>query len=645
MGLNRGDLKRSWTRGRSTGRLAPLAVLALAAAPVAAGAAEGGSSDLVSGIARLSIEELANIEISSVSKHAESLSSAPAAIYVITNDAIRRSGRDSLPEMLRLAPNLQVAAIGSRTYAVTARGFMTSGPNKLLVLIDGRTVYTPLFSGVFWDAQDVMAQDLDRIEVISGPGGTLWGANAVNGVINIISRNSRDSQGVAGSVGAGPDEKTINLRYGGRIGDDLTYRVYGKAFARGNTKTAAGTSLQDDWNSTQAGGRMDLDIAGGGLLTVQGDWYDRSIESVDGVIDGHNVLARWTRPFDGGSQIEVQAYYDHTDRSAPGTIGDRANTFDLELQHHIAAAGRHSLVWGGGYRLVDSTFTNIPTLQVLPPQRRLQLGNAFIQDEVALTSALKLTVGIKAEHNSYTGMEYLPSGRLAWTVAENTLLWGAISRAVRTPSRIDRELYSPPLLTGAPGFVSEKLTAYEIGVRMQPLARLSFSISGFYNRYDDLRSLELSGRGTLPLLPKNGMKGNSYGVEIWGSYALTGWWRASAGVNTLHKNLRLKAGSLDISGVQQAGNDPAYQFSMRSSMDLGPSVELDLDLRHVASLPNPQVPSYTALDSRLGWKLSDHFELAVSGFNLTDGRHPEIGALPSRAELGRTFYVTAQWTL
>jgi len=597
-------------------------------------------------LSRMTLEDLANVEISSVSKRPERLSDAAASVYLISREDIRRSGSTSIPEILRLAPNLQVARVDSSQYAISARGFNSTTANKLLVLIDGRSVYTPLFSGVFWDVQDTMIEDIERIEVISGPGGTLWGANAVNGVINIITRHARDTTGGLVSAGAGNDELGAGARFGGKFGEDGTYRIYAKGFDRDNTVTASGVSAQDSWKKGQAGFRLDWGQGGDGLV-LQGDAYDGAIDqriSDDKSISGANLLTRWNRTLAGGSALQVQAYYDQTRRTYPGTFGEVLDIYDIEAQHRFNLGGRHDIVWGGGYRYSQDVVTNSAALAFLPADRDLTLANVLVQDSVALGEQLKLTVGAKLEHNNYTGFEKQPNVRLAWKPGDEVLLWSAISRAVRTPSRIDRDLFvpgsAPFAISGGPDFQSEKLTAYEIGYRVQPFPQASLSISTFYNVYDDLRSLEPTG-GTTVLA--NMMEGDASGIETWGNYRIGDAWRLTAGYSYLVKDLRFKPGSGDTN-TARAGNDPVHQFSIRSTMSFRNRTEFDVGLRSIGALPDPDVPTYVALDARLGWLVGKDFEVSLAGFNLFDKRHPESGALPARSEIGRNIYARILWT-
>lgn len=598
-------------------------------------------------LADLSLDQLSAIQITSVSKHAENLSDAPASIFVITNDDIRRSGATSVPEALRLAPNLQVARIDSSQYAISARGFNTTTTNKLQVLIDGRSVYTPLYSGVFWDVQDVLLEDVDRIEVISGPGGTLWGSNAVNGVINIITRSSRESAGGLIGAGAGSDERNATVRYGGKIGDDSSYRVYAKDLSRDSSATGTHSDAENGWNKRQAGFRID-GTSRSDSFVFQGDAYDGAIDEPIGGnkdISGNNLLARWNRGLQNGSSLQIQTYYDHTERDYPGVFAEILNTYDLDVQHQFALNGMHNIVWGGGYRQSHDDVDNGTRLAFLPAVRTLSWTNLFAQDEVALAARLRLTVGAKLERNRYTGWEFQPNARLALKLANDALLWSAISRAVRTPSRVDSDLFAPAQppyqLAGGPDFVSEKLTAYEIGYRKQLNRRFSFSIATFYNDYDHLRSIEsLSAQ---QFIIANKMKSNTWGVEAWGTYYVTNDWRLIAGYNHLSQHRWLQSDSTSINGTGTEGNDPMQQFSLRSALNLPYNVQFDLMLRSIARLPNPGVPGYTVLDSRLGWHVVPALELSLTASNLFDHRHAEFGTAPNYSEFRRALYAGMLW--
>jgi iron complex outermembrane receptor protein len=619
----------------------------------------------VADLADLSLEQLANIEVTSVSRRAERLSDAAASIYVITGEDIRRSGVTSLPEALRLAPNLQVARTSASGYAITARGFNNSIGNKLLVLIDGRTVYTPLFSGVFWDAQDVMLEDVDRIEVISGPGGTLWGANAVNGVINIITRTAHATQGALVAAGGGNLEAGGSVRYGGKLGADGHYRVYGKYFDRDNTERADGTQVRDGWYNGQAGFRADW---GGGDrgFTVQGDAYSGKLDQAQPgktTIDGVNLLGRWSERLAGGSELRLQAYFDHTERDIPGTFVEKLDIFDVEFQHGIPFGASQRLLWGGGYRYARDRVQNSAALAFLPAHRNLDWVNVFVQDEIRITDTVELTPGIKLERNEYTDWETLPSVRLAWKPAAGQLLWTAVSRAVRAPARLDRDFFipgNPPfVLAGGPNFRSEIANVLEIGNRGQPASTVSYSMTVFYHDYDHLRSVEPAPGAACVANPPgnifvpgnacvlaNGIEGKTKGIEAWGNWRVGRAWRLSAGGMYLDTDLRRKPGSLDPIGPSALGNDPDYQVFLRSSHDLGDRYELDILLRSVGDLPNPDVPSYTALDVRLGWRPARNVELSLTLQNLLDDAHAEFGSAAGtnpRSEYERGVFLKLMW--
>jgi len=615
-------------------------VAAAWAAPAPAQPASRGS------LADLSLEELANLEVTSVSRRAEPLSGAPASIFVITSDDIQRSGATSLPEALRLAPNLHVARVDARQYAISARGFNSTVANKLLVLIDGRTVYTPCSPVVFWDAQDTLLEDIERIEVISGPGPTLWGTNAVNGVINVITKRATDTRGTLAYAGSGNKESGLGARHGLRLDNGGGLRVYGKGFSRDSTVRASGADAPDHWHSGQAGFRADWG-AGTDAYTLQGDAYQGKADQAapgDVRISGGNVLARWQRQLAESDRVQVQAYFDNTHREIPGTFAERLDTYDIEFQHALAVGRDHLLTWGGGHRMARDRVTNSPSLAFLPANRDLKWTNLFAQDEYRVSDALRFTAGAKVEHNPYTGEEILPSARLAWRLDASRLLWAAASRAVRAPSRLDRELFAPGqppffILAGGPEFRSEISKVFELGYRAQPSARASYSVTVFRSLHDHLRSIEPGSQG--PVIA-NRMEGESTGLEAWGSLQVAPRWRLSAGAVLLDQDLRLEPGS-GSTGVSVAGNDPKRQFSLRSSHELGAGREFDLLVRYVSALPDPAVQSYTAFDARYAWRPRAGLELSVSVRNLFDERHPEFGSAATRSEIERGVFVRATW--
>lgn len=585
----------------------------------------------------LTLEQLADIEITSVSRRPEQLSSAAASVYVITRDDIRRSGAASLPEVLRLAPNLQVQRVGSVDYAITARGFNSfETANKLLVLIDGRSIYTTLFSGVLWDAQGLVLEDIERIEVISGPGGALYGANAVNGVINITTRSARETRGPAFSVGAGTDDRTVSLRHGGDLSEAGAWRLFLTGFDRSDTGMVGGGSGLDAAAGVRAGGRADWSTGSGDWM-LQGDVYDHESPG-DVALQGGFVLGRWGRQLDGGGRLEVQTYYDHTDR-VNGPVEEKVRTWDVSLQQAMER-GRHAVVWGGGHRWVENTLTSPPGAATLVPARRhITLGNLFVQDQISLRDDLVLTLGVKVEDSSFTGVEVLPNVRLAWRPNEASLIWGAVSRAARTASRIDRDLTLPGFLVGG-SFGSEKLTAYELGYRARPARNLNLSISAFYHDYTDLRTVAPDPVTILPLRFANGGEGHTSGIEAWGSYEVSPRWRLDLGVVTLDKEFRLKPGEVDIASLASVGDDPSWQVLLNSRAQLTDRLELDVHLRAVDDLPESGVDGFVEADVRLGWRFDNGLELALTGANLLNDTRLETGDPGRQRVLGRSAYLT-----
>ncbi len=605
--------------------------------------ADGAGADPLLELSRMSLEELSNVQVTSVSKAAQSLSTAPASIYVITREELLRSGVTSVPEALRLAPNMQVTQLTSAEYSNGARGFggapdKQNFSNKILILIDGRSVYSPLFSGVAYDMQDVFMDDVERIEVISGPGATLWGANAMNGVINIITRKAEDSRGTLVRVDAGAEEQAAGLRHGGAIGSQGDYRVYAKWFDRGATEFADGTDAGDDWNKLQAGFR--LDFAGGNdTFTLQGDYQEATqnfFQAGDAGFSGANLLGRWTH---AGRRVQsrLQVFLDRVDRERPPSgIAFDIDTWDFELEQSADLGGRHDLVWGIGRRQHD--YHTVNNVLAFVPNRELRFTNIFIQDSITLNEELKLTAGLKFEENVYSGWSPLPDLRLSWAPNDSTLVWLAASRAIRAPTPFDTDVQEfvggQLFLGGNPDFEPEEVVAYELGVRGMPDATVSLSASVFYNEYDDLRTVEITPVTLLPLRWGNLMQGSAYGAEAWANIQLSSWWRISPGFRSLHKRLEFKEGSSQLLGLIQAGNDPSSRYLLKSSMDFG-KFTLDAMLRKVEELPDPAVDDYTELSARFAWRVNDRFELAVKGFNLLNETHREY-ADPQGREIRRS---------
>ncbi len=603
----------------------------------------------------LSFEELADIEITSVSKRAQRLADAAASIFVITADDIRRSGVVTLPEALRLAPNLQVGQVNSSGFAISARGFNNSSANKLLVMVDGRSVYTPLFAGVFWDVQDVVLEDVERIEVISGPGGTLWGANAVNGVINIITRSARSSQGWLVSAGAGSTESAATLRYGGTLGAEGNYRVYAKYNDSRSSETANGTSKPDALCKTQVGFRTDWDHATDHWM-LQGNAYDGAegqpppgsisitgVKMVLGTIalSGANLTSRWERVLPDGSNMSLQAYFDQTQRTVPPSFAERLNSVDLQFQQSFKWWDRHMVSWGANYRLGMDRVVNSQYFAFLPADVDQHWSSVFAQDEIAVSKDLTLTVGGRLERNDYTGTEWLPNARLSWKPALDQLWWLAVSGTVRAPSRLDVDSYvpgQPPfLLNGGSQVVSETARVLELGYRGQLSPALSYSVTAFHTDYDHLRTQELAPSHTSVVFASN-MEGTIEGVEMWGTFKASEHWRLSAGMGSMRENLWLKPGSSDATSASgQEGRDPRQHWLLRSSLDVAVNSELEFTVRSVAALTSPEVPGYVAMDARYGWKPRPDLEFSITAQNL-GARHGEFTDVSTRTQLSSSLF-------
>ena len=603
----------------------------------------------------LSIEQLAQIKVTSASKQAQPLSEAPASLYVIDHDQIVRSGAVTIPEILRLAPNLQVYQTSPAHWVVTARGLNgypagQSYSNKLLVLIDGRTVYTPLFSGVYWDLPDLLPDDIERIEVISGPGATLWGANAVNGVINIVTRSAASTSSLYADVEGGTNEQVAGLRFAGQAGPNVAYRAYVRWLHADAFESAAGGSAEDGWHRLGGGFKLDWTPSNRDTVTLQGDIFggrEDQPQALHEDISGRDLVLRWNRDLGPDRQLQVQTFYDRAARATrPGQGSFFVDTYDIDVQDSLPLGGRNKVVWGGGARLADYRINGTPELYFVPESRDLFLANAFVQDTFALSKAINLTAGLKAEHDPYVGTSLLPDVRLAIKPGHSTLLWAAVSHAVRSPTPFDEDVHENLAgvigLSGDREFRTEKLTAYELGLRAQPLTGMSFSVTGFLHHYDDLRTVEFgTGPALLNLEWGNGLAGRSYGVEAWASTSPLSWWTLSAGATLQRENFHFKPGAtLPSFGDWQNGVDPGHWFTFQSSMDLGHSLMLDLDFRAVGALAHADIPAYAELDGRLAWSISDNLQLTISGANLLHAHHVEY---PEGDLIPRKVLVGLQW--
>lgn len=643
-----------------------LTLLALIAAPASPMAA---TTDITS----LSLEQLMQIEVTSAAKKPQKLSQTATAMYVITSEDIRRSGVTSIPEALRMAPGVQVAHIDHNKWSVSIRGFSSLFCDDLLVLMDGRTVYNSLFSGVFWDVQDTLLEDVERIEIIRGPGASLWGANAVNGVINIITKSSQDTKGTLLTTGAGSEDKIISgLRYGDSLGDLGTYRVYAKHTDRNEFVDARGHKAWDDSDMLRAGFRADLNPADRHRFTIQGDIYDATSGTrvtmptvappyttqmdTDMEMDGGNLLARYQHQFSNGSNFTLQAYYDRADRKLFFGKLER-ETIDLDLQHRFSWGKRQEIIWGLGYRHIDHE-VSVTTEMLSFGDRRMDLFSGFLQDEITLIpERLALIIGSKCEHNDFTGFEIQPNARLLWTPNQTTTLWAAVSRAVRTPSRANHDITMlmaviPPnplnplptkvVFTGDDSFDSEELLAWEAGYRTQLRDNLNIDLALFYNQYDDIEG-DAPGTTsvtfptvTMTIKPENTYDVTIYGAELLIDWQPFAWWR-----------LQFAGSCMDMDSDPDSERDqesPEYQLSLRSLVDLPHNLEFDLWLRTMDELPTPDIPSYTQLDLRLGWQPLEYLELSLSGQNLLDPRQPEYAEnlfVFDNSEVERSFYLKA----
>jgi iron complex outermembrane receptor protein len=654
-----------------------LACGALIAGPALA---NNNSAGPLESLKRMSFEELMTVEITSVSRTEESLRDAAAAVAVVDPEMIRRSGATKVPDALRLVPGLHVGEQTSSSWAVSARGFSSITSEKLLVLSDTRSIYTPLFSGVNWNVQDYLLEDIERIEVIRGPGAALWGSNAVNGVINITTRSARDTHGTRIEAGAGTfDRAWVEGRYGGETSGGVNYRVYGKYFDRDGT-LAPTLTTDDAWSLGHVGFRTDWDGTARDSFTVQGDAYRADVDQLASgtnvigrpspvpplnmYLSGGNVLARWRRIEDDGADLQLRAYYDYTRRDDPSFL-DTLHTFDLDLQRRFTALSTHEIVWGAAYRLTANTNRSRVVFAVEPEKSTDQLFSGFVQDQITIGPKFKVTLGTKLEHNDFSGFEVQPSVRMAWLPREDHTVWLAVSRAVRVPTRLERDIAvdaSDPAgdpvirLMGNGDFGSERLVAYEAGDRWQPLEKLSFDLALFYNDYDRLASLELGtpfmdtdGRTIIPIVNENLTAGQTYGIELLAEWQPVDAWRLSASYS--HIEMDLTPGGLDLNrGEWREDSTPRDIAGLRSLISLGTRVEIDAQLRYQAEIlrqpdwvTGESLDGFTELDVHVGWHANDHWDLALVGQNLLHDDHVEFGPAGQRGALERAAYLKATW--
>jgi iron complex outermembrane recepter protein len=644
---------------------------------------------------KLSLVELSQIEVVTPSKEPEKAFNTPAAIYVITGEDIRRSGATSIPEALRLAPGVEVARLDSDKWSIGIRGFGSRLSRSVLVLIDGRTVYTTLLAGTYWEVQDTVLEDVDRIEIIRGPGGTIWGPNAVNGVINIITKSAKDTHGMlVSALGGNVDQGIVSFRYGGGKGDRLDYRVYAKAFSRGPEFHPDGRNF-DDWRSGQGGFRLDWKRDDKNAFAFQGDLYDqRAGESVvatsytvpysqtldaNARLSGGNILGRWSRTVSEGNNFQLQAYYDRTNRRE-SNFGDLRDTFDIDFIHHIQVGSRNKFTWGAGTRFSRGhNLVVVSGLTFQPAQRTDRLLTAFFQDEVVLVKdRLVLTVGTKLLNTNFTDFEPEPSGRLLWTPTKKTSIWAAYTHAVRTPSDAERDFFLSGFIGLAPGgtpffarfnanrnFRPEQMNGYELGVRRLVGEKFFVDVAGFFNHYHGLFSEDITGGPFLEdtpapthiLLPAefgNGLLGQTKGIEISPEWRPVSFWRLRGSYSYLHMNIWKAPNSLDIgSGPGIVGSSPEHQVTLDSAFDISKTLTLDLLYRYVSELPgqflegHPEqfVHGYSTADANFSWRLTRQLEFSITGRNLLQPHHNEFGTDPGAlVGIKRSGYLKLTWT-
>ena len=608
----------------------------------------------------LSLEDLMKIEITSVSKQRQVVAEAPAAVSAISQEDIRRSGLNSIPELLRLVPGVNVARINASHWAISSRGFNELYSSKLLVLMDGRTVYTPLFSGVYWETLDYVLPDLERIEVIRGPGATLWGANAVNGVINITSKSARDTQGLLFSGELSTVDYAGSLRYGGKVGEDTYYRAWAKYRSTDNFELPAGDP-HDGWDALRGGFRIDR-YADKDSLTLQGDAYSaREGQAYNFPIlvppftaratdtsnyGGGNILARWTHTISPSSDFAVQFYYDRLQRDDI-QLGYELDTFDLDFQHRFALDGRQEIIWGANARFMSDDIRNSPFGTFDPRSRNDYLVSGFIQDDLEIIpERLHLIVGTKLETNSYSGFEYQPGVRLLWTPGERNSVWAAVSRAVRTPSRWEEDsrilFGTMPTPAGPPaqletvgdtGFRSEEMWAYELGYRVRAAQNLTVDAAVFYNSYDKLRSGTLgaptfsptpSPHLIVPIQLGNGLEGETYGFEVAARWNVTPSWRLAGSYSFLRTHLHREAGVDPTLERIFEGTSPRNQLQVHSFYDITKDLEVNASAYYVDHLSTGDIPSYVRIDAGVTWRPKPNLEVSVGVQNLLDPQHPEF---------------------
>lgn len=640
----------------------------------------------------LSIEELMNVQVTSASRRSQKLNEVPSAIFVITQDDIRRSGATSIPEALRMAPGVEVARIGTDKWAISIRGFNGRFADKLQVLMDGRSVYNPLFSGVQWEQQDTLMEDIERIEVIRGPNAAVWGANAVNGVINIITKKAADTQGTLLTAGGGSFEQGfVGARYGGKINEETPFRIYAKGFTRDHMGTISGGNANDAWHSARGGFRLDH-TRGMDLFTVQGDIFhnaygdrlDKSLlsaptihtEAARGHNEGGNIRLRWDRTISEKSAIMLQTYYDRVDYRLLTSSIFKSESFDIDFQHRFPLFEKHDLTWGLNYRLYHNKVSDTELISLSPRQQTNHLASAFIRDEITLIPEhLRFTLGSRFDHNDFTGMEIQPNARLMWTPDTKNSVWMSVSRAVRTPSRAENDvLLNVRTLNAVPGasilpfpvlaqlngtshFNSEKLLAYELGYRHQFSPQASVDIAGFYNDYSQLRDLSLGlpffhasfpPHLVLPVGLTNKATGHTHGIETSLDWRPHESWRLQGNYSYIDMHIHSQSIFRQIDPTTGSADkvSPQHQVSLRSHYDFSDKIQFNLWLRYVSKVAFYNIPDYITMDTKLVYKPRKNVELFLVGQNLLSQNHREFVSdfIPSLAtHIPRGVYAGVEW--
>jgi iron complex outermembrane receptor protein len=579
----------------------------------------------------LSLDQLMDLKVTTTSRQPERWWSAPYGIDVVTGEDIRRSGALNLPDALRLATGVQVGQPNARSWAVSIRGMDVLGANKISVVMDGRSVFTPFFSGVQWDAQDTLLEDIDRIEVVRGPVGALWGAFAVNGFIQILTKTAWDTQGLLLSAGTGTEDPGMfGLRYGGKLGEDTAFRVYGKYFQTDWTYLANGKHAQPATDFLQSGFRLDGRRAHDTAVTLQGDFYTNKglpLDRVQTKISGGNLLGRWHRTLSAGSDVQVEGYFDHTYRLIPQQFEELRNTGSASVKYRLTA-GRHVLLFGTDALVSGDEIGNIGIALLEPPKRTIHTVGVYVQDMLQVTPRGALVLGLKGEQSSFSGYEIEPTIRFAWTPDPRTTAWAAVSRAVRTPVRIDEDfvlrINGVTFFEANDNFQTETALAYELGVRHRPASALTLDLSTFVYRYDHLRSVEPAGAAPTPLTFKNGLDARSYGAELTVMYQPLTRLSFKGSYRFLDLDFSKDPGSLDTSNGSSEGNDSKHVAILGAHVNLPRNFELDAFVRHASALPRPALKGYTTMDARVGWRPTKRLEISLFGRNLLKKQFPEF---------------------